>query len=76
VDKTPDAGRMLADVLDLSAGMAILLLPLFVLSLPGILLLGYVIVPLLAVAAALVAAGAIAALILAPPYLLWRSLRR
>ena len=31
---------------------------------------------LIAVAAALAAAGALAAAVLAPPYLLWRSIRR
>jgi hypothetical protein len=49
---------------------------LFILSIPGLLLLGYVVVPLAAVAAALAGAAAIAAAILAPPYLLWRSITR
>jgi hypothetical protein len=33
-------------------------------------------IPLIAVAAALAAAGALAAAVLAPPYLLWRSIWR
>jgi hypothetical protein len=45
-------------------------------SIAGLLVLGYVVVPLAAVAAALAGAAAVAAAILAPPYLLWRSITR
>jgi hypothetical protein len=60
------------DVTGLIAGAVTALLPLFLLGVPGFVLLGLVVVPL-AAAAALVA---IAAAILAAPYLLVRSVRR
>ena len=49
---------------------------LLIASIAGLLLLGYVVVPFAAVAAALAGATAVAAAILAPPYLLWRSITR
>jgi hypothetical protein len=65
---------MLMEVLDLSAGLAAALLPLLVLSVPGIIL--FFVLPailLLALAAPLAVIGAVIA---APPYLLARWLRR
>jgi hypothetical protein len=69
----PTFGEMLMDVLDLGAGLAIVLLPLWLIAVPGFML---VIVP--AVLLLLVAALpiAIAGAILTPPYLLVRLLRR
>jgi hypothetical protein len=68
----PTAVEMLEDVLDLIGGSVVALLPLFVLSVPGIVSLGLVLVPLavLAVPVALVA-GLVAA-----PFLVVRALRR
>ena len=65
---------MLEEVIDLSAGLVVVLLPLFLLSVPGIIL--FFVLPailLLALAAPLAVIGAVIA---APPYLLVRWLRR
>jgi hypothetical protein len=65
---------MLEELIDLSAGLGVALLPVLLLAVPGIIL--FVVLPgilLLAVVAPLAAIGAILA---APPYLLARWLRR
>ena len=65
---------MLEELIDLSAGVGVALLPVLLLSVPGIIL--FVVLPailLLALAAPLAVIGA---LIAAPPYLLARWLRR
>jgi hypothetical protein len=71
---SPSFGEMLGEVIDLSAGLGIALLPVLTLSVPGIIL--FVVLPailLLALAAPLAVTGAVIA---APPYLLARWLRR
>jgi Flp pilus assembly protein TadB len=70
----PTFGEMLEELMDLSAGLGVALLPLLVLAVPGIIL--FVVLPvilLLALAAPLAAIGAVIAV---PPYLLARWLRR
>ena len=70
----PTFGEILEEVANLSAGLAVALLPLFLLSVPGIIL--FVVLPailLLALAAPLAVIGAVIA---APPYLLARWQRR
>ena len=70
----PTFGEMLEEVIDLSVGLGVALLPLLVLIVPAIVL--FVVLPailLLAVAAPLAAIGA---MIAAPPYLLARWVRR
>jgi hypothetical protein len=65
---------MLEELIDLSAGFGVALLPVLVLAVPGIIL--FVVLPgilLLALAAPLAAIGAVIAM---PPYLLARWLRR
>jgi membrane protein implicated in regulation of membrane protease activity len=65
---------MLEELIDLSAGLGVALLPVLLLAVPGIIL--FVVLPailLLALAAPLAAIGAVIA---APPYLLARWLRR
>jgi hypothetical protein len=65
---------MLEEVIDLSAGLGVALLPVLLLSVPGIIL--FVVLPailLLALAAPLAVLGAVIA---APPYLVARWLRR
>jgi hypothetical protein len=67
-------GEMLEELIDLSAGIGVALLPLLLLAVPGIIL--FVVLPailLLALAAPLAAIGAVIA---APPYLVSRWLRR
>jgi Flp pilus assembly protein TadB len=70
----PTPGAIIGEVLDLTAGLSIMLLPLLTIDLPGVILL--LIVP----AALLIAAAAIpvviAAALLGPPYLVIRSVRR
>ena len=70
----PTFGQMLEELIDLTAGVGVALLPVLLLAVPGIIL--FVALPailLLAVAAPLAAIGAVIAL---PPYLLARWLRR
>ena len=70
----PTFGEMFEEVLDLSGGLGVALLPVLLLSVPGIIL--FVVLPailLLALAAPLAVIGAVLA---APPYLLVRWLRR
>ena len=70
----PTFGEILEEVINLSAGLVVALLPLFLLSVPGIIL--FFVLPailLLALAAPLAVIGAVIA---APPYLLARWLRR
>jgi hypothetical protein len=65
---------MLEELIDLSAGFGVTLLPLLLLAVPGIIL--FIVLPgilLLALAAPLAALGAVIAV---PPYLLARWLRR
>jgi Flp pilus assembly protein TadB len=67
-------GEMLEELIDLSAGIGVALMPLLLLAVPGIIL--FVVLPamlLLAVAAPLAAIGAVIA---APPYLWLRRRRR
>jgi hypothetical protein len=68
----PTVLEMVEDVVDLIGGGVAALLPLFVLCVPGIVLLGIVLVPLavLAVPVALVAA------VVSAPFLVVRALRR
>jgi hypothetical protein len=69
----PTFGEMLEELIDLSTGLGVALMPLLVLAVPGIIL--FVVLPailLLALAAPLAAIGAL----IAAPYLLVRSLRR
>jgi hypothetical protein len=70
----PTFGEMLEELIDLSTGLGVALMPLLVLAVPGIIL--FVVLPailLLALAAPLAVIGA---LIVAPPYLLARWRRR
>ena len=70
----PTIGEMLEELIDLSAGVGVVLLPALLLAVPGIIL--FVVLPgilLLALAAPLAAVGAVIA---GPPYLLARWLRR
>jgi hypothetical protein len=70
----PGVGQMLAEILDLSAGVGVMLLPLLTIAIPGVLLFFILPVVLLAVVAAVPAA--IAAALLAPPFLFVRLVRR
>jgi hypothetical protein len=70
----PTVFAMLEEVLDLSVGFVVVMLPLLILALPGIIVFFVVPAVLLAILAAAVAA--VLAVIAAPPYLLVRWLRR
>jgi hypothetical protein len=70
----PTFGEMFEELIDLSAGFGVALMPVLLLAVPGIIL--FVVLPgilLLALAAPLAAIGAVIAM---PPYLLARWLRR
>jgi Flp pilus assembly protein TadB len=66
--------EMLEDVIDLSIGLSVILMPLFLIAIPGVLLLLIAPVVLVGVVAAIPAV--VAGVLLAPPYLLFRALRR
>jgi len=65
---------MLEELIDLSAGFGVALLPVLLLAVPGIIL--FVVLPAILVLALAAPLAAIAAVIAAPPYLLARWLRR
>jgi hypothetical protein len=73
-DDRPTLAEMLGQVVDLSAGLGILLLPLLATALPGVILL--LVLPAILLAGAVAVPLAIAAALLAPPYLLVRAARR
>ena len=65
---------MLEELIDLSAGVGVALLPVLLLAVPGIIL--FVVLPAILLLALAAPLAAIAAVIAAPPYLLARWLRR
>jgi pilus assembly protein TadC len=65
---------MLGEVLDLSAGLVVVLLPFILLSIPGIVL--FVVLPAILLLALAVPLAVIGAVLAAPPLLLARWLRR
>jgi Flp pilus assembly protein TadB len=65
---------MLEELLDLSAGVGIVLLPLFMLALPAVIL--FVLLPAILLLALAAPVAVIVAVIAGPPYLLARWLRR
>ena len=65
---------MLEELIDLSVGLGIMLLPLLLLSVPAIVL--FVVLPAILVLAVAAPLAVISAMIAAPPYLLARWLRR
>ena len=65
---------MLEELIDLSAGVGVALLPVLLLSVPGIIL--FVVLPAILLLALAAPLAAIAAVIAAPPYLVARWLRR
>lgn len=65
---------MLEEVIDLSVGLGVALLPVLLLSVPGIIL--FVVLPAILLLALAAPLAAIAAVIATPPYLLARWLRR
>ena len=65
---------MLEELIDLSAGFGVALLPLLLLAVPGIIL--FVVLPAILLLALAVPRAVIGAVIAAPPYLLARWLRR
>jgi hypothetical protein len=72
--EAPTLGQLLGEVVDLGAGLFILLLPLLTTALPGIVLLLILPAALIAVMAAVPVA--VLAVIVGPPYLLIRAIRR
>jgi Flp pilus assembly protein TadB len=73
-DDRPTLGELLGQVVDLSAGLGILLLPLLATALPGVILM--LVLPAVLLVGAVAVPVAIAVALLAPPYLLARSVRR
>jgi ABC-type polysaccharide/polyol phosphate export permease len=74
-DPTPDRPtvvEILEELMDLSVGLGVMLMPMLVLAVPGLILLALPALLLLPVLALLV----VGAVIAAPPYLLFRFVRR
>ena len=67
------AFEMVEEVVDLSAGLVTLLLPLLVIALPGVILM--LVLPAVLLLAVVAAPVAVAGAMLAPPYLLVRLVR-
>ena len=65
---------MLAELIDLTVGAGVALLPLLVLAVPGLIL--FVVLPAILLLALAVPLAVVGAVIAAPPYLLARWLRR
>ena len=65
---------MLEELIDLSAGLGVALLPLLLLAVPGIIL--FVVLPAILLLPLAVPLAAIGAVIAGPPYLVARRLRR
>lgn len=72
----PTLTEILWDVLDLSAGSVVALLPLFLLAVPGLVFLAALVAPLVVAGVAVGFTAAFVAALLAPPYLLVRAVRR
>jgi hypothetical protein len=67
-------GEMLEELIDLSAGLGVVLLPLLLLAVPGIIL--FVVLPAILLLALAAPVAVIGAVIAVPPYLVARWLRR
>ena len=65
---------MLEELIDLTAGLGVALMPLLLLAMPGIIL--FVVLPAILLLAVAVPLAVIGAVIVGPPYLLTRRLRR
>ena len=70
----PTVGEMLGEVIDLSAGLGVVLLPLLLTAIPGVIL--FLLLPGLLIVAAVVLPVVLTAAAIAPPYLLVRAARR
>jgi hypothetical protein len=70
----PGVLEAVGEIVDLSAGLGIILLPLFTIAIPGVILL--LILPAVLLAAVAAAPLVIAAVFLMPPILLVRTFRR
>ena len=70
----PTFGEMLEEVIDLSVGFGVALLPMLLLAVPGIIL--FVVLPAILLLALVLPLAVIGAVIAVPPYLVARWLRR
>jgi Flp pilus assembly protein TadB len=71
---TPTAGEIAGELSGLMGGLSVLLLPLSVITLPGLIL--FFVAPVVLLALVVAVPLAIAAVIAAPPYLVVRAVRR
>jgi Flp pilus assembly protein TadB len=70
----PTFKEMFEELMDMTAGLNVMLMPLLLLAVPGIIL--FVVLPGLLLLAAAAPLALIAAIVAGPPYLLVRALRR
>ncbi|HWK29338.1 MAG TPA: hypothetical protein VNS09_22435 [Solirubrobacter sp.] len=70
----PTPGQMIEDLLDLGVGLVTLLMPLFLLAVPGFAL--FVVLPALLLVAVALPLAVVGAVVVLPPYLLVRRLRQ
>jgi Flp pilus assembly protein TadB len=70
----PTPGEIITEVIDQTAGLTVMLLPLMTIALPGVVLL--LIAPIVLLLAAAAIPAVLVGALVAPPYLLIRAVRR
>lgn len=70
----PSFAEMLGDVVDLMGGLAVVLLPLWVIAIPGVILI--LILPAVLLLVAVAVPALVVGAVLAPPILVVRAIRR
>jgi Flp pilus assembly protein TadB len=72
--ETPTLGDVLAEIMDQTAGLTVMLLPLLTIALPGVILL--LLAPIVLLAAAVAIPAVLVGALLGPPWLVVRMVRR
>jgi len=72
--ETPTLGDVLAEIMDQTAGLTVMLLPLLTIALPGVILL--LLAPIVLLAAAAAIPAVLVGALLGPPWLVVRMVRR
>jgi Flp pilus assembly protein TadB len=70
----PSFAEMLGDVVDLMGGLAVVLLPLWIIAIPGVILI--LVLPVVLLLLAMAVPALVVGAVLAPPILLVRAIRR
>ncbi len=70
----PSFAEMLGDVIDLTGGLAVVLLPLWIIAIPGVIL--FLVLPVVALLLVAAVPALVVGALVAPPLLLVRAVRR